>query len=87
HPALLAFIDRNYACDETGRWYFQNGPQRVYVDLEWVPHILRTQPGAEALVPSLLLHTQAAVEQLDAAWMDERGRLYLRSGEIIAGVD
>ncbi|MFX5622613.1 DUF2946 family protein, partial [Acinetobacter baumannii] len=49
--------------------------------------ILRTQPGAEALVPSLLLHTQAAVEQLDAAWMDERGRLYLRSGEIIAGVD
>lgn len=87
HQALLAFIDRNYACDDTGRWYFQNGPQRVHVDLEWVPHILRTQPGANALVPSLILHTQVAVEHLDAAWMDENGRLYLRSGNIIAGVD
>lgn len=87
HPALPAFIDRNYACDDTGRWYFQNGPQRVYVDLEWVPHILRTQPGANALVPSLILHTQVAVAHLDAAWMDENGRLYLRSGNIIAGVD
>lgn len=87
HPALLAFIERNYAADDTGRWYFQNGPQRVYVDLEWMPHLLRTQPGADQNAPALLLHTQVAVEQVDAAWMDERGRLYLRSDQIVAGVD
>ena len=34
NQALLGFINRNYACDDDGRWYFQNGPQRVYVDLE-----------------------------------------------------
>ena len=29
--ALREFIARNYQADERGRWYFQNGPQRVYV--------------------------------------------------------
>lgn len=88
HPALLAFIERNYACDEAGRWYFQNGPQRVYVELEWMPHILRTQPSVQdAARLSLVLHTGVVWEHIDAAWMDETGRLYLCSGPCIAGVD
>ena len=29
HAKLREFIARNYACDEAGCWYFQNGPQRV----------------------------------------------------------
>ena len=29
--AAVAFIARNYAHDEFGRWFFQNGPQRVFV--------------------------------------------------------
>ena len=33
HDKLLAFIQRNYAHDEHGAWFFQNGPQRVYTDL------------------------------------------------------
>src|SRR6266850_1845846 len=35
--ALQEFIARNYARDEQGRWYFQNGPQRVYVTLAYTP--------------------------------------------------
>jgi len=31
NPALADFIGRNYAADAGGRWYFQNGPQRVFV--------------------------------------------------------
>jgi hypothetical protein len=31
--ALREFIGRKYAVDERGCWYFQNGPQRVYVAL------------------------------------------------------
>jgi hypothetical protein len=30
---LVEFIGRNYTHDAQGRWYFQNGPQRVYVAL------------------------------------------------------
>nr|WP_198982972.1 DUF2946 family protein [Herbaspirillum sp. ASV7] len=86
HPALLAFIARNYGQDEQGRWYFQNGPQRVYVDIEWMPRILRTQPAAHGGV-ALQLHTGEAFGAADAAWMDEQGRLYLRAGDHLAGVD
>jgi hypothetical protein len=40
HPSLINFINRNYTVDERGCWFFQNGPQRVYVDLETTPYIL-----------------------------------------------
>ena len=32
HEKLLAFIARNYESDAQGQWFFQNGPQRVYVE-------------------------------------------------------
>src|SRR3954470_11953753 len=31
HEKLVDFIQRNYDAAELGRWFFQNGPQRVYV--------------------------------------------------------
>src|SRR3546814_16941226 len=27
---ILQFMNRNYAVDDAGQWYFQNGQQRVY---------------------------------------------------------
>ena len=47
HDKLLAFIHRNYAHDERGAWFFQNGPQRVYVELEAAPYVWRVDaaPG------------------------------------------
>lgn len=41
HEKLRDFIERNYTVDETGRWFFQNGPQRVYVELEAAPFVWR----------------------------------------------
>jgi hypothetical protein len=41
NPALRDFIGRNYQADEKGRWYFQNGPQRVYVSLAYTPLVVR----------------------------------------------
>jgi hypothetical protein len=38
--ALRAFIARNYEADAKGRWYFQNGPQRVYVTLAYTPLVV-----------------------------------------------
>jgi hypothetical protein len=40
NPALREFIARNYESDAQGRWYFQNGPQRVYVTLDYTPLIV-----------------------------------------------
>jgi hypothetical protein len=56
NPALVGFINRNYQHDERGCWYFQNGPQRVYVNLEATPFIARTDPAQ-----GLVLHTGAAL--------------------------
>lgn len=73
HEKLRAFIERNYDCDEDGCWYFQNGPQRVYVELEQVPWIWRLQPNGK-----ILSHTGLEVS-LRAACLDEHGHLYLQT--------
>jgi hypothetical protein len=49
HAALLGFINRNYEADERGRWFFQNGPQRVYVELEYTPWVVRLMWRDDAL--------------------------------------
>lgn len=71
HVKLIDFIQRNYEPDETGRWYFQNGPQRVYVELASTPHIWRV--GDDFSVAS---HT-GAVAVVQSAMVDEDGLLYL----------
>ena len=41
--ALREFIARNYGADEHGRWFFQNGPQRVFVALAYTPFVMHYQ--------------------------------------------
>ena len=73
HEKLMDFIARNYLPDDAGQWFFQNGPQRVYVELQATPLIWRVQPD----------HTvkdhlgRAAIVQ--GVWLDEQGLLYLES--------
>lgn len=38
--ALRDFIARNYQADARGCWYFQNGPQRVFVTLAYAPLVV-----------------------------------------------
>ena len=71
HEKLLDFIHRNYECDQRGCWFFQNGPQRVYVELEATPWIWRL--GQDNGVTS---HT-GRVATAQACFLDEQGRLYL----------
>src|SRR4051812_19445303 len=44
------FIGRNYAPDERGRWFFQNGPQRVFVTLDYTPWVCRLNDSAGSFV-------------------------------------
>ena len=40
NSALREFIGRNYEADERGCWFFQNGPQRVFVTLAYTPLVV-----------------------------------------------
>ena len=46
NAALREFIARNYEADAQGRWFFQNGPQRVYVQLAYTPLVVRYEGDA-----------------------------------------
>jgi len=70
NPAVTAFIGRNYAADSRGRWYFQNGPQRVFVALAITPFVFRTAPDG-----GLVAHTGHPVSTVTEAWLDDAGRL------------
>jgi len=70
--AIVDFIGRNYGADNLGRWFFQNGPQRVFVELEVAPWTYRLAPG-EALVA----HTGVRPRTLTMAALLDDGRFAL----------
>lgn len=74
HAALVAFIGRNYAADAHGAWYFQNGPQRVYVELEAAPWVWRVHAGDGGVAVTSHTGTAAAV---GSVWLDEQGRVFV----------
>jgi len=76
HDKLKAFIERNYGADEAGRWFFQNGPQRVYMQLEATPWVWRVQWSPQPGPPSVTSHTGLHAV-VNSCWLDEEGRLYL----------
>ena len=74
HDKLREFIHRNYLADEAGGWFFQNGPQRVYIELEAAPWVWRLELGEAAVAVSS--HTGLAT-QAESCWIDERDRLFV----------
>ena len=71
HEKLISFIERNYEVDAAGQWFFQNGPQRVYVELEAAPWVWRVDEDG-----SVQSHTGQPV-QVKQALTDESGRVFL----------
>lgn len=69
NAGVRAFIGRNYAADSQGRWFFQNGPQRVFVELEATPWIYRLDPG-----DGLATHTGQRPRTLVMAGLLDDGR-------------
>lgn len=74
-PPIIDFIGRNYQSDAQGRWYWQNGPQRVYVDLDLAPLLLRVM--GEAPTQSLITHTGYPVERIERVVSDAQGNVWL----------
>lgn len=78
HEGTRRFIGRNYGRDEAGRYFFQNGPQRVFVSLECAPWVLRLDGEA------LRTHCDTPFEGLRQALIDDQGTLLFanRAGEV-----
>lgn len=75
HEKLIQFIQRNYSSDTQGRWYFQNGPQRVYVELECAPWVLRMSPD------QTFTNQRGDVLTGLTVLVDEAGRCYVSTSE------
>jgi len=75
HDKLIDFIQRNYESDAGGRWFFQNGPQRVYVELQATPWIWRVGSAPSFAITA---HT-GQVARAQRCIVDEAGRVYLET--------
>lgn len=82
HLRAQAFLSRHYRADDHGRWYVQNGPQQVFVDLDYTPWIYRWQPDQ-----TFMTHTGMAVRDLVAVLNDDDGNLLLHTSLGIGLVD
>jgi hypothetical protein len=78
--ALREFISRNYTSDSKGRWYFQNGPQRVFVALAYTPLVLHFE--AEGLFDHCGRPFRA-----DEAFLDDEGSVLMRGAAGIGLLD
>jgi hypothetical protein len=73
HDKLIEFIHRNYAVDAKGAWFFQNGPQRVYVELAATPFVWR-------LSSDFKLTSQTGQEtRAQTCFTDQTGRVYFQT--------
>lgn len=80
-PQIIETINRNYEADAHGRWFFQNGPQRGYVNLETAPLIPRAEDD------QLITHTQVTIERPEKVYLDEEGSLLIATEHGPAALD
>jgi hypothetical protein len=81
HRGLIGFINRQYAGDESGRWFVQNGPQRVFVTLAYTPWVFRRDGNG------FVSHTGEAAGDITAIYLDEEGNILLATAGAIALLD
>lgn len=75
---ILSFIARNFAVDKRGQWYFQNGPQRVYIRIDGAPYILHALTTPQGNL-ALHTHTGLPARQIFAWILASDGRLYAQT--------
>ena len=76
NPGIVDFFGRNYSHDDTGRWFLQNGPQRVYVALDYTPYIYRVDPATGTAL-SVAAHSGATTGDTRTAYIDDAGQMLL----------
>ncbi len=76
NPGIVDFFGRNYDHDGQGRWFLQNGPQRVYVALDYTPYIYRLDTATDASA-AWTAHSGTPVTAVHGAYIDDAGQLLL----------
>ncbi|MFT4565006.1 MAG: hypothetical protein ACI9BW_004776 [Gammaproteobacteria bacterium] len=74
HRRAIEYLARNYASDELGRWFVQNGPQRAYCTLDYTPWVYHLD-GCD----HLHTHTNKRVSGLKRILIDETGDVLLHT--------
>ncbi len=80
NQALRDFISRNYEHDPAGRWFFQNGPQRVFVRLAYAPLVVHFEGDAT-------LDHCGREFRIEQAMLDEEGSVLLAGEGAVALLD
>ncbi len=88
NPVVADFISRNYEHDAAGRWYFQNGPQRVFVALDYAPFVYRIGWDPDPDAPLRIeTHTGRTATRIDGAWIDDAGIVLLATEHGVGMID
>ena len=82
NSTLLGFINRNYLCDDKGNWYFQNGPQKVYIDLAATPYIAQILPDQ-----TWRLHTGQIIPTATRVWILDDGNIVCQADQFLCQLD
>lgn len=69
HPGLVAYLNTRYHSDAAGNWLVNNGPQAVYVRLDYVPLVWRLANG------QLFAHAGQISGKPDSVYIDEGGNI------------
>ena len=81
NPAINTFIGRNYDHDASGRWLFQNGPQKVFVKLDYTPWVWRLVPDHAGYALTNQVGQRLAAP--NGTWLDENGRFLIEADHMI----
>tara|TARA_B110000305_G_scaffold88729_1_gene99998 strand:- start:313 stop:858 length:546 start_codon:yes stop_codon:yes gene_type:complete len=82
HVKTQRFLQRNYNFDKLGRWFVQNGPQRVFVSLEYTPRLYGFSSHS-----GFYTHNEAKIPVLLDFFLDEYGNLLLSTSLGVGVVD
>lgn len=78
NPALIQFIGRNYVRLNNGGYAFQNGPQRVHVELESTPFVVRLRGGNDFGLEDQIGRPWNVVSQV---WISQQGDMILERSD------
>lgn len=70
HAGLNAFVGYNYRRDDSGCWVVHNGPQKVFVELDYAPWVFRLMPDG-----ALVTHTGLVAGPPTSVHIDEEGAI------------
>lgn len=76
NPGIIEFFGRNYGHDDSGRWFVQNGPQRVFVKLDYTPLVYRLGTGTD-----IQAHTGNPAGTVTQAYLDDQGHVLLETAQ------